>query len=102
MPQRIQRKRLKGLRLPANAVSVTRPGRWGNPFKVGDRYQHSHGSISDALTLETCLQVFETYARDRMEEEPGWLEPLRGKDLACYCPEGAACHADILLRLANA
>jgi hypothetical protein len=91
MPQRIQRKRIKGWRLPANAVSVTRPGRWGNPFAIGkdgDRAQ--------------VLRRFETYARDRMAKEPGWLEPLRGKDLACFCSEGEACHADMLLQFANA
>lgn len=31
-PHRIQRKRTKGWRMPANAVCVTRPGKWGNPF----------------------------------------------------------------------
>ena len=90
MPQRIQRHRREGWRLPANTVSVTRPGRWGNPFgigKDGDRVQ--------------VVQRFETYARDRLAKEPGWLDPLREKDLACWCPPGEACHADILLRLAN-
>jgi Domain of unknown function (DUF4326) len=90
MPQRIQRQRRKGWRLPANTVCVTRPSRWGNPFKIGkdgDRAQVIH--------------LFETYARDRMAGEPGWLEALRGKDLACWCPPGEACHADMLLRLAN-
>ena len=33
-PKRIQRKRVKGWRMPDNTVSVTRPGRWGNPFPV--------------------------------------------------------------------
>jgi hypothetical protein len=91
MPHRIQRQRRRGWRLPATAVSVTRPGRWGNPFRIGkdgDRVQ--------------VVQRFETYARDRLAKEPGWLDPLRGKDLACWCPPGEACHADILLRLANA
>lgn len=32
MPKRIQRKRTKGWRMPPNAVSVTQPGKWGNPF----------------------------------------------------------------------
>jgi hypothetical protein len=32
MPERIQRKRIKGFKLPPNTVSVTRPGKWGNPF----------------------------------------------------------------------
>lgn len=31
-PVRIQRKRTAGWRMPANTVSVTRPGKWGNPF----------------------------------------------------------------------
>lgn len=31
-PVRVQRKRTKGWRLPPNTVSVTRPGKWGNPF----------------------------------------------------------------------
>jgi hypothetical protein len=35
MPHRIQRHRRKGWRLPADAVCVTRPGCWGNPFVIG-------------------------------------------------------------------
>lgn len=31
-PVRIQRKRVKGWTMPPNTVSVTRPGKWGNPF----------------------------------------------------------------------
>jgi hypothetical protein len=98
MPTRIQRQRRKGWRLPANAVSVTRPrrsfpGRWGNPFR-----EKKHGGT---LTQAECLRLFESYARVRMVQDPGWLEPLRGKDLACWCQPGDACHADILLRLAN-
>ena len=26
---------------------------------------------------------------------------LKGKDLACWCPEGQPCHADVLLEIAN-
>lgn len=32
-PQRIQRKRVTGWRLPDNTVYVGRPSRWGNPFR---------------------------------------------------------------------
>lgn len=32
MPERIQRQRIKGWKMPPNAVSVTRPGKFGNPF----------------------------------------------------------------------
>ena len=34
-PVRIQRKRTKGFRMPPNTISVCRPGRWGNPWRVG-------------------------------------------------------------------
>jgi len=29
------------------------------------------------------------------------LEPLRGKDLMCFCPLDQPCHADVLLEYAN-
>jgi uncharacterized protein DUF4326 len=90
-PRRIQRQRRKGWRLPATARSVTRPGRWGNPFAIGKDGNRAQ-----------VLHRFETYARARLAQEPGWLDPLRGKDLACWCHEGDACHADMLLQLANA
>ena len=35
MAERIQLRRTKGWRLPENAMSVARPTRWGNPFKLG-------------------------------------------------------------------
>jgi hypothetical protein len=97
-PQQIQRQRRKSCSLPVNAKSVTRAGkgarlpmgRWGNPFalKTFDR--------------ETVLWLFAIYASQRLAVEPDWLAQLRGKDLTCWCPPGQACHADILLRLANA
>jgi hypothetical protein len=30
-----------------------------------------------------------------------FFEPLRGRDLACWCPLDQPCHADVLLELAN-
>lgn len=49
-PRRIQQRRTKGWRMPANTVSVARPSRWGNWYKVttvGEKYQGS--SYIDAL-----------------------------------------------------
>lgn len=91
-PKRIQRKRTKGWKMPENAVSVTRPGRYGNPF---------HIQMPMVDSVESVLGRFTEYAVTRMNNEPTWLEPLRGKDLACWCKEGSPCHADILLGLAN-
>lgn len=34
-PLRIQLRRSKGWRMPPNTISVARPGRWGNPFRMG-------------------------------------------------------------------
>lgn len=88
-PQRIQRKRTAGWRMPPNTISVTRPGKWGNPFTANE-----HG-------IEAALENFRYYATEQIELDPEWLAPLRGKDLACWCKEGAPCHADTLLKLAN-
>lgn len=93
MPRRIQRKRIRGWRMPANAVYVGRPTRWGNPFRV---------QMPIVDDLQSVLRRFREYALNKLSSgDTEWLEPLRGKDLACFCKEGAPCHADILLELAN-
>ena len=38
-PLRIQRTRTKGARLPNDAVCVTRPGKWGNPFDTAPEFR---------------------------------------------------------------
>ena len=101
MPKRIQRRRVKGWRMPENAVSITRPGIFGNPFTLenGDR----QWALSEFRVWLSCKTVNRwphlTASRDRMLKA---LPRLRGKDLACYCKEGESCHGDILLELANA
>ena len=76
---------------PTDAVYVGRGSNWGNLFKIGE----------DG-TREEVIEKFEKiYVPAILKKIPDWLEPLRGKDLVCWCfPE--ACHADVLLRLANA
>ena len=82
-----KRKRLEPK--PLDAVYVGRPSKWGNPFRVG-----RDGNREEVIGL------FEAYAMKRLQKEPDWLDELKGKDLVCWCfPE--ACHADVLLRLAN-
>lgn len=84
---RLQRKRTKGWKTPANAVYVGRPSVWANPYAVED-----HGQA-------VAVALFREYAVRRLHWDPQWLEPLRGKDLLCWCPAEAACHADVLLEL---
>jgi hypothetical protein len=38
LPRRIQRRRMKGWRMPDDAVYVGRPTKWGNPFRLGTPY----------------------------------------------------------------
>lgn len=102
MPVRIQRKRVKGWKMPENTVSVTRPGKWGNPFKVGDyiRDPITGEVIKQLKSLDDVLTWYKNYLRYRMMHETIKRE-LKGKNLACFCKEGDPCHADILLKIAN-
>lgn len=90
MPERIQRKRTRGWRMPAGAVSVTRPGKYGNPLRATRRYPLAHNLIE-----------FEDWVDLRVRAGELDLEPLRGRDLACWCLLGAPCHGDALIRMAN-
>lgn len=73
--------------VPEGAVYVGRPSMWGNPFQIG-----RDGDRAEVIRKFTAwfLESPLTYQ----------LHQLRGKDLVCWCaPE--ACHADVLLKLAN-
>lgn len=92
----MQLRRTKGWRLPEGAVSVARPGFWGNPFRIGDRLP----GFRDPLTREQADELFHRWAREEGLEERIRRE-LAGRDLACWCAPGLACHADVLLEIAN-
>ena len=91
-PHRVQVSRRKGYRKPDNTVYVTRPGKWGNPYKVGKDGNAAECVEKFEAMMNTAMQL------SRMREA---VETLRGKNLGCYCPLNAPCHADVLLRLAN-
>jgi len=88
-PIRVQVKRQKGFRLPAGALYVGRPTKWGNPFRPGP-----------GLTRKQMVAKYRAYllARDDLVAA---LPELRGRDLACWCKLDEDCHADVLLDLAN-
>jgi len=97
-PKRIQRRRSKGWRLPPNTICVSSPGKWGNPYKIGD----SHPVLAGCY-ITTAEFAVELYRRMMVLHRPQKLDlsEIRGKNLACWCKEGTPCHADILLELAN-
>jgi hypothetical protein len=114
MPHRVQRRRKKGWRLPANTVSVTRPGKWSNPFRVGGWFRWEPRRRGGDLLWSEAPRPGEpgyTQISDKamavawfawlMEiKQPDFTE-LRGKNLACWCKMSEPCHADHLLHRAN-
>lgn len=125
-PRRVQRRRTKGWRMPPNTVSVCRPGRWGNPFRIGGYYMLGDPDTAAHIRMSWC----EARSKEVADRHPGKfihvsdaatavdlfkrlcdmgyyysekeIRTLRGKNLACYCRLGNPCHADVLLSLANA
>lgn len=97
MPKRIQRSRAKDWRMPENTIYVGRPSRWKNNNKIGD----PHPFIENHLcTLDDVIWLYEVDLKtmDMIGTLDEFLAPLRGKDLACWCPLDKPCHADVLLR----
>jgi len=86
--KRVQRKRTKGFRMPENAIYVGRPSKYGNPFKVEREEQR-----------EAAIRMYERHLRNELIKDPHFLDPLKGKDLACWCPLHKPCHADVILKL---
>jgi len=91
--------------MPPGAVYVGRPTRWGNPFEVG-MFSGRRSATGRPLRFLTLAEVVEAHRdwitgkRGQAWERPD-LAPLRGHDLACWCPPDQPCHADVLLDLAN-
>jgi hypothetical protein len=110
-PKRVQLSRKKGWRMPENTVSVARPGRFGNPFKILNEegfpliigpdnrcYEApGYGEPTWDDVHAQAVSLFRTRAVDGLPN----LSPLRGKNLACWCPLDQPCHGDVLLELAN-
>jgi len=70
-----------------DAVYIGRPSKWGNPFKLYD------------YSLEESLRKYRKYLEDKLKDDPNWLEPLREKNLVCYCPLDRPCHGDIIIEM---
>ena len=138
--KRIQRQRTKGWRMPEGAIYVGRSSRWGNPWRVGDVWDAPfvwHVDLAARAVVNGLVKITPPIAvalydaslmRDTNRgfhylDVPGQearyvpLAPLRGHDLACWCPlcpahadglplgvvcaDCSPCHADLLLSLAN-
>jgi hypothetical protein len=88
-PKRIKIQHYQGWRI-GDAKYVGLPSRWGLPKELqGTREQ---------IVRQYEERILKMTEKDREE----FLAPLKGKDLVCYCEPHEICHADVLLRLANA
>lgn len=129
IPQRIQRSRKKGYKLPDNTVCVTRPCKYSNPFKLRGDIIYGNASYRRKI-LDPWIVVDDNIPNDeyghiRVIELYGeWLQTtpfelnkwfinpvsftheelmddLSDKNLACWCALDKPCHADVLLRVVN-
>jgi hypothetical protein len=128
MPERIQRRRSAGGKLPDGAKVISRPGRWGNRYRLakpGERYApltvvstrngRPTGTVyagftdkADAIKFSVELfrhELAAAFAQDPTLQET-YLGPLVGLDLACFCAlpslgEPDICHGAVLLAFAD-
>jgi hypothetical protein len=85
---RVLNKRTVGV--PEGAVYVGRPSKWGNQFVMG----------RDGMDRSTVIAKYEAWLEAHDEVKRAAVRELRGKDLVCWCAP-LACHAEVLLRVAN-
>ncbi|MES2992428.1 MAG: DUF4326 domain-containing protein [Pseudomonadota bacterium] len=97
-PHRVQLKRTKGWKMPADTVKIDRTTRWGNPFTPADS-----GSVANAVANHAAWMKDELAAPDGAV--PPSVEDIRsalgGRHLACWCALDGPCHADLMLQIAN-
>jgi hypothetical protein len=114
-PVRIHRSRKKGSRLTSPnglpVVCVSRPSIFGNPWTVADLQKTRLFAVG--MEAGVCVVEFRRWLtnpidctrhnalKERRKAILDALPSLRGKNLACWCPIGNPCHADVLLELAN-
>lgn len=81
---------------PDDVRRIDRRSPWGNPFRIGA--WHPEVTYSVKMTRDHVLILYRAWLTARLETEPDFLEPLRGKRLACWCTP-LPCHGEIILEL---
>jgi len=124
-PIRIQRRRTKGYNMQATSravngldcISVTRPGRWGNPYDIKlfgrelslklfrnsvqgvwspEPVKNASDEICDAA-YAAHLAFMKRFTGDHPLSAA--RSELRGFNLSCYCAPSDDCHADVYLEI---
>lgn len=105
MVDRLRLSRRKGFRLPAGAVNVARPSRWGNRFKIGQPHL-VHGWPMSAGEATACMKRWLLDTAEGQSLLAAARVELRGKPLACWCAlpsdgEPDPCHAQMWIELVS-
>ena len=92
--------------MPPNTVYAGRPTRWGNPFHweymlITNKSEARRATLKMFRAWLSGHYLAGSKLAYRRYEVLDNLHNIRGKDLACWCPLDQACHADVLLELAN-
>jgi len=88
--------------MPADAVYVGRPTRWGNSFAAGKTATDPvSGEKIEVRDRGHAVALYRHWLPGHLAENPDLLAPLKGKDLVCWCPLDGPCHAEVLLKVAN-
>lgn len=113
-PVRLRLSRARGFDLQATsralnglpAMNCARPGRFGNLWRVGlvacgcrSAGECSHNTFNRETAAEAVAE--HRYWLGQMKPGRLWqkLEPLAGRNLACWCALDAPCHVDTYLEL---
>lgn len=82
--------------IPAGAVYIGRPSKWGNPFS------HKPGTLAkyQVLSREEAVAKYREWVLSQPDLMAS-LSEIRGKTLVCWC-KPASCHGDVLAKLADA
>jgi uncharacterized protein DUF4326 len=90
-----------GRKLPPNTVWCARPGRWGNPFVIGETAPADLlGAKVFVRDREHAVDLYRQLLRARPLTVGMIRHDLAGKNTACYCKLDQVCHADVILAVA--
>jgi len=129
-PARVQLRRTRGWRMPADTVKIDRTTKWGNPYLVervgmvdsGDRDDDGRPVMvwpwrcipKDAPAFidgwffatkreaqQKAVDLYRAELSRRPDLVAASLDELRHKNLACWCGEDEPCHGDVWIEVAN-
>jgi hypothetical protein len=123
-PVRIRRRRVQGYDMQRESrnvngldcISVTRPGKWGNPYDIS-RFGRAlslaifRNTVSGMWNPNLLANHSAAYLDAVHAAHTSWLRrigghplerirsELRGHNLSCYCSLSQECHADVYLEI---